>query len=82
MKRARSCSPVPLPPNHRKIVRTVASLTSDALQEHDDSIQPLSPLALFDMFPQQIASLSDVPIIPPPSTRSSTIAIEQSVPTE
>lgn len=72
MKRARSCSLAPLPPNHRKFDRTIASLTSDALQEHNKSIQPLSPLALFYMSPQQkTASVSDVPIILPSSTRSS-----------
>src|SRR4051812_44099863 len=71
MKRARSCSPVYLPAKQRKSVRLIASLTSDALKEHDQCIQPLSPFALYDMFQEKSASLSDAPILPPPSTRSS-----------
>ncbi|KAH3523001.1 hypothetical protein KXV64_005672 [Aspergillus fumigatus] len=66
MKRARSLSPGLLPSKRPK----AACLTYDALTEHNQRTRPFSPVALFDM--ESLNNrLSDVPIIPPPSSRSS-----------
>ncbi|PYI15002.1 hypothetical protein BO99DRAFT_484853 [Aspergillus violaceofuscus CBS 115571] len=51
---------------------TAACLTTDALKEHDQNTRPVSPFALLNMAPEQrIGGLSDTPILPPSSTRSS-----------
>ncbi|PYH92039.1 hypothetical protein BO71DRAFT_411296 [Aspergillus ellipticus CBS 707.79] len=72
MKRSRSRSPEPLRPKRPKIVDGTTGLTIEALFEHDRCLQPLSPYAFLDMNSQHKSpSLADVPIIPPPSTRSS-----------
>lgn len=72
MKRSRSCSPAHLGRKQHKSNHTVAGLTFDALKEHDQNIQAFSPFALLDMAPsERHGSLSDVSILPPPSTRSS-----------
>ncbi|KAL3468676.1 hypothetical protein BJX99DRAFT_269687 [Aspergillus californicus] len=72
MKRSRSCSPTVLPLKQRKSVHLNTSLTFDALKEHDKNSPHLSPFARFDMAPdERSGTLSDIPTIPPPSTRSS-----------
>ena len=72
MKRSRSRSLEPLPPKRPKILHRTTNLTINALYEHDRCLQPLSPYALLDMTSQpKTPSLADVPIIAPPSTRSS-----------
>ncbi|PKY01711.1 hypothetical protein P168DRAFT_54762 [Aspergillus campestris IBT 28561] len=71
MKRSHSCSPGASEKRYKR-VPAAACLTHDALKEHDRNTQSLSPLTLLDMAPEErCSSLSDVPIIPPPSTRSS-----------
>lgn len=70
----RTCSLLPDRPESKrpKILGKTRELTTDALYEHDQCYQPLSPSALFAMVPQEkTPSLADVPIIPPPSTSSS-----------
>ncbi|KAI9923369.1 hypothetical protein MW887_009939 [Aspergillus wentii] len=74
MKRSRSCSPMRSPPKrvHTTAGPTTACLTTDALKEHDQNTRPVSLLTLLDMAPEQrISGLSDIPILPPSSTRSS-----------
>ncbi|KAL5341188.1 hypothetical protein BJX70DRAFT_359040 [Aspergillus crustosus] len=71
MKRSRSCSPTGLPLKQRKSVQQDTSLTFDALKEHDKNSPYLSPFARLDMaLDERSGTLSDIPTIPPPSTRS------------
>ncbi|PLN81729.1 hypothetical protein BDW42DRAFT_200679 [Aspergillus taichungensis] len=72
MKRSRSCSPTfPAIKQHKSAFPTTR-LTYNALEEHNNNTPSLPPCALLQMASEERAhSLSDIPIIPPPSTRSS-----------
>ncbi|KAE8356656.1 hypothetical protein BDV28DRAFT_83085 [Aspergillus coremiiformis] len=72
MKRSRSRSPALLAIKQHKPLPPTACLTTDALEEHNQNTPPLPLCALLDMaLEERAASLSDLPIMPPPSTRSS-----------
>ncbi|KAL6233951.1 hypothetical protein BDW75DRAFT_213503 [Aspergillus navahoensis] len=71
MKRSHSCSSLPLSVKHRKTYHHTTSLTSAALAEHNKETPRLSPFARFEMAPVGSSTLSDIPILPPPSTGSS-----------
>ncbi|KAJ9318472.1 hypothetical protein DTO271D3_1134 [Paecilomyces variotii] len=72
MKRSRSCSSDILHSKRYKSTSPVEHLTIEALAEHDRNTPPLPPFALFSVAPEEnLGSLSDVPSLPPPSTRSS-----------
>lgn len=70
MKRSRSCSSLALPVKQRKSYHNT-SLTFDALKQHNKETPRLSPFARFEMALEGSSTLSDIPILPPPSTRSS-----------
>ena len=71
MKRSHSYSSGASEKRHQ-LVPAAACLTHDALKEHDRKTRSFPPLTLLDMAPEdRHSSLSDVPIIPPSSTRFS-----------
>lgn len=72
MKRSRSCSPTFSAIKQHKPASPTTRLTYNALEEHNHNTPSLPPCALLQMAPEERGhSLSDIPIIPPPSTRSS-----------
>lgn len=72
MKRSRSYSPTFPAVKQQKPAPPTTRLTYNALEEHNQNTSSLPPCALLQMASEERAhSLSDIPIIPPPSTRSS-----------
>ncbi|KAE8153155.1 hypothetical protein BDV25DRAFT_169490 [Aspergillus avenaceus] len=72
MKRSRSCSPTCSATKQHKLASSITCLTHDALEEHNHHTLSLPPYTLLQVASEQRAhNLSDIPIIPPPSTHSS-----------
>ncbi|KAE8402482.1 hypothetical protein BDV37DRAFT_295336 [Aspergillus pseudonomiae] len=72
MKRSRSCSSTFSAIKQHKPASPTTRLTCSALEEHNNNTPSLPPCTLLQIASEKRThNLSDIPIIPPPSTRSS-----------